>query len=141
MRTILVLTKLKKKTMTKMDMVWVATAKRIYPDTQSAITVTKADIEEEVADLFGTNITSVMITRHLANSIDRQANPKNYREGGSRNRYLVKDEKNRFRLYKQSDGPSDGFEKDGPCCPQKNRVGAEFNYLIMWYWSKYHNSG
>ena len=126
--------------MTKMDMIWVATAKCINPDTQSATTVTKGDIRGKVAELFGSKITPVMITRHLVNSVDRQANPKNYREGGSRNRYLVKDEKNRFRLYKRSDSSLDGFEKDGPCCPTRDKVGPEFDYLIKWYWSKYHSS-
>ena len=126
--------------MTKMNMVWIATAKCIYPNTQSAKTVPKEDIQEKVADLFGAKITPAMITRHLVNSVDRQANPKNNREGGSRNRYLVKDEKNRFRLYKRSDSSSDGVEKDGPCCPLRDQVGTEFNFLITWYWSNYHNS-
>lgn len=123
--------------MTKMNMVWVAVAKCIYPDIQTTTKVTKEEIDKMVDRLFSKKITPVMITHHLVNSIDRQADKTNPQRGGSRNRYLVKDAQNRFRLYKYVDNSSDGWDKTGPCCPSVDQVASEFTYLVTWYTTTY----
>lgn len=127
--------------MTKMNMIWVAVARCIYPDTQSVTKVTKEEIDEMVGRLFGEKITPVMITHHLVNSKDRQADKSNSQRGGSRNRYLVKDAQNRCRLYKDVDSSSDGWDKTGPSCPSEDEVTPEFRYLVRWYTSTYLRAG
>lgn len=126
--------------MTKMNMVWVAVAKCIYPATQSAAKVTKEEIDTMVYRLFSNRITPVMITHHLVNSVDRQADKMNPWRGGSRNRYLVKDTNNYFRLYKYVDNSSDGWEKTGPCCPSMDQIDQEFRGLVDWYTTVYYRS-
>lgn len=117
--------------MTKMNMVWVAVAKLLYPNTDS--TVTKDDIDTLVYELFQTNITPVMIHSHLVSYIDRQADKNNLQRGGSKNRYLFKENNDRFRLYKKSDEDQDGWDKNGPYCPSINAVPSEYQYLVTWY--------
>lgn len=127
--------------MIKMDMVWVAVAKLIYPDVSLETKVSKKEIDSEVYQLFQTKITPVMINMHLVNSVDRQADMKEPRRGGSRKRYLVKDKNDYFRLYKTSDGINDGWEKTGPFCPAIENVNPEYKNLVIWYEAEYIESG
>jgi hypothetical protein len=122
---------------TKMDMVWIAVASAIHPEIRDDIGVRKEDIHTAVADLFGESITPVMITRHLVNSVDRQADSSNPQRGGSRNRYLVRNEQGVYRLYKSQDGATDAWEKTGPTCPDPNRIADRFQDLIVWYQNDY----
>ena len=118
--------------MTKMNMVWVAVATLIHPDTRLARLVFKEEIDARVQELFQTTITPVMITHHLVASEDRQRDRCNPRRGGSRNRYLTK-LGNRYRLYCLSDQPNDGLDKTGPYCPSADDVASEYRHLIQWY--------
>ena len=124
--------------MTKMNMVWIAVATLIYPDTSTDRRVSKAQIDARVRKLFGTTITPVMITHHLVASEDRQRARGEPRRGGSSNRYLTKHD-DRYRLYRQSDQPNDGLEKTGPCCPPIGKVSQEFRHLVQWYRREYVN--
>jgi hypothetical protein len=126
--------------MTKMDMIWVAVTSMLHPDFRSNNTVTRGQIEAQVAKLFGVSITPVMIERHLVSSVDRQADKENPKRGGSRNRYLFKTADGsapavdgRFRLYKQADAKHDGWEKTGPLHPKLLAVTPEYRNLIEWY--------
>ncbi|MCO6414088.1 MAG: hypothetical protein J5I92_15220 [Thiogranum sp.] len=123
--------------MTKMDMVWVATANLLHPNTQAIFTVTKSQIEAEVDTLFGASITPVMIERHLVNSVDRMADKDQPQRGGSRNRYLVRNG-GEYRLYKRIDQSTDAWEKTGPTNPDKTRVDQQFVHLIDWYEGSYY---
>ena len=118
--------------MTKMNMVWVAVATLIYPDTRLTRLVSKEEIDARVQELFQTDITPVMITHHLVASEDRQRDHRKPRRGGSRNRYLAK-QGDRYRLYRLSDQPNDGLDKTGPYCPAADHVAADYRYLIQWY--------
>lgn len=122
--------------MTKMDMVWVATARLLYPKTAESATVTRTQIQEEVDALFGSSITPVMIDKHLVHSIDRMADKNQPERGGSRNRYLVRNADG-FRLFKRKDAPKDGWEKTGPTHPNKMKVDQRFINLVDWYESSY----
>ena len=126
--------------MTKMDMVWIAIAGLIHPQTAPSWTVSKQEIDTRVDELFRTRITPVMITTHLVNSIDRQADTANPRRDGSHNRYLVKNPDGRFRLYKHSDAHTDGVEKTGPCHPSVHNVPEQYRELISWYRTTYFQS-
>jgi len=128
--------------MTKMDMVWVATANLLHPNTASATTVTRAQIEAEVNRLFGAgiNIPRVLIDRHLVSFEDRQADHKIPERGGSRNRYLFRTVDGRapsrqghFRLYKTSDATHDGGDKSGPTRPNPTNIDVPHRPLIPWY--------
>lgn len=130
--------------MTKMDMIWVAVASMLHPETSASKTVTRGQIEAQVAKLFGASITPVMIERHLVSSEDRQADKADPRRGGSRNRYLFRtadgnapSRDGRFRLYKQADTKHDGWEKTGPTHPDPAAVAGEYRYLIEWYKGQY----
>ena len=123
--------------MTKMDMVWVATATLLHPNTNSSLTVTRSQIEDEVNALFDESITPVMIERHLVNSVDRMADKKQPQRGGSRNRYLVQSG-DRYRLYKRADTCSDAWDKTGPTHPARENVTQGFLPLIDWYESNYY---
>ncbi len=125
---------------TKMDMVWIAVASLIHPEVNMRITVGKEDIDRMVQELFKKIIIPVMINRHLVNSEDRQADVFNPQRGGSRIRYLYRDDVGRFRLYKNIDHNSDGWEKTGRTCPEPDNVTGEFRHLIDWYRSNYINS-
>ena len=122
--------------MTKMNMVWIAVATLIYPDTSTDRRVSKAKIDARVRKLFQTTITPVMITHHLVASEDRQRDRRDPRRGGSRNRYLTKHD-DRYRLYRLSDRPNDGLDKTGPCCPPIGDVTQEFRHLVQWYRREY----
>lgn len=122
--------------MTKMDMVWVATANLLYPNTPESFTVTRSQIEEEVVSLFNESITPVMIERHLVNSVDRMADKDQPQRGGSRNRYLVRNG-DEFRLYKRTDTPTDAWEKTGRTHPGRTKIDQQFFDLIDWYESSY----
>lgn len=128
--------------MTKMDMVWVATASLLHPNTASASTVTREQIESEVNRLFGANIDipRVLIDRHLVSFEDRQADRTIPERGGSRNRYLFRTEdgrlpsrQGRFRLYKAFDATHDGGDKSGPTRPKPTNIDAQHHHLISWY--------
>lgn len=123
--------------MTKMDMVWIVVATLIFPQTSPGKTVSKKQIDEEVARLFGMTISPVMITKHLVNSVDRQADKANPQRGGSRNRYLFRGEDGRFRLYKTRDHATDAWEKTGPTNPAASAVETKFAELVTWYESAY----
>ena len=130
--------------MTKMDMVWVAVASILHPDTSSSKTVTRKEIETAVARLFGATLTAVMIERHLVSSEDRMADKDQSQRGGSRNRYLFRTadgttpaRDGSFRLYKVADARYDGWEKTGPTHPTPEAVAAEHGPLIEWYNRKY----
>lgn len=128
--------------MTKMDMVWIATASLLHPHTASASTVTRGQVEAEVNRLFGPNveIPRVLIDKHLVSFEDRQADRAIPERGGSRNRYLFKTEdgstpsrQGRFRLYKASDSMHDGRDKTGPTHPDPVNVDAQHQHLVRWY--------
>lgn len=126
--------------MTKMDMVWIAVATLIRPETASSVAVSKDDIDQRVYALFQTHITPVMITMHLVNSIDRQADTHNPRRGGSRNRYLAMNADGRYRLYKKSDQHTDAADKTGPIHPLVANIDREFEELVCWYLTFYYDS-
>lgn len=126
--------------MTKMDMVWIAVANLIRPNTDSSVAVSKNDIDQRVYSLFQTHITPVMITTHLVNSIDRQADTRNPKRGGSRNRYLVMNADGHFRLYKKSDQHTDAVDKTGPFHPSVANIDREFEELVSWYLTSYYES-
>ena len=126
--------------MTKMDMVWIAVADLIHPQTAPCVAVSKHAIDQRVYELFETRITPVMITAHLVNSVDRQSDVSNPARGGSRNRYLAKNPDGRFRLYKHSDAHTDAVDKTGSCHPSLHDVDEEFRHLISWYRTTYFNS-
>jgi hypothetical protein len=124
------------KLMTKMDMVWVAVASLIHPETNADYVVSKQDIDRSVSHLFNVSITPVMIEKHLVNSEDRQADKSNPSRGGSRNRYLAKADRG-YRLYKSRDRDSDAWDKTGPTHPDPNNLNPEFIYLVDWYQTDY----
>lgn len=124
--------------MIRMDMVWVAVATLIQSAKRTDVTVTKQQIDSKVKELFGTHITPVMISRHLVNSIDRQAAKDKPQRGGSRKRYLFKDQRGGFRLYKSSDYGSDGWDKTGPTHPEVNKVDVKYRSLVTWYCDNYY---
>ncbi len=121
--------------MTKMNKIWVAVAKLLHPHTDSS--VTKSDIDKSVYELFHTEITPVMINKHLVSSVDRQADKNNPQRGGSRNRYLFKETNGKFRLYKETDKVHDGWEKTGPTCPEADDLLKEYQHLVTWYENEY----
>lgn len=131
--------------MTKMDKIWVALANLFHPQTSQNILKTNNDIIREVRRLFpGTNITPVMIEKHLVSWEDRMADKKIPARGGSRNRYLFRtnDGSNPsangdFRLYKRIDSPHDGWEKTGEICPDPYDVLPQYRSLISWYQNQY----
>ena len=133
--------------MTKMDMIWVAVASLLHPETAESRTVTRSQIESEVLKVFGTTLTPVMIEKHLVSFEDRLADKADPRRGGSRNRYLFRTEignlpsrQGRFRLYKLADSKHDGWEKSGPTHPDPNSINPEFRSLIEWYKALYATS-
>ena len=123
--------------MTKMDIVWVAVATLIHPETAASVAVSRDEIDKRVCALFQTHITPVMITKHLLNSIDRQADTRDPRRGGSRNRYLAMNADGRFRLYKKSDQHTDAVDKTGPFHPSVPNIYPEFEELVSWYRTSY----
>ena len=126
--------------MKKMDMVWIAVADLIYPQIASSVAVFKNTIDERVYEMFGAKITPVMITHHLVNSVDRQADARNPSRGGSRKRYLATNPDGCFRLYKKSDVHTDAVDKTGPYHPSVDGISSEFAYLISWYRTAYFTS-
>ena len=122
--------------MTKMDMVWVATANLLHPATTTTPTLTRGQIEAEVDTLFGETITPVMIERHLVNSVDRMADKDQPQRGGSRNRYLVR-VGDRYRLYKRTDSQTDAWEKTGPTHPNSESIDHQYVHLVDWYEQSY----
>ncbi len=130
--------------MTKMDMVWVAVASMLHPETSSSKTVTRSEIEASVAKLFGASLTAVMIERHLVSSEDRMADKDQPQRGGSRNRYFFRTSNGntpsrdgRFRLYKLADAKHDGWEKTGPTHPDPAVIALEYKHLLDWYKREY----
>lgn len=123
--------------MTKMDMVWISVASLIHPELSNDITVSEENIHSTVSELFGETITPIMITRHLVNSVNRQADVAKPSRGGSRNRYLFQNEQGRYRLYKSTDHPTDALQKTGPTCPVIDNIPEQFRILIDWYQNDY----
>jgi hypothetical protein len=130
--------------MTKMNMIWIAVASMIYPESSSNRTVTRHEIQDRVTSLFGESITPIMVDRHLVSWEDRQADREIPQRGGSRNRYLfrtvtgcIPSREGRFRLYKFADGAHDGWEKTGPACHNAADIDSEFLYLLNWYLQSY----
>jgi hypothetical protein len=133
--------------MTKMDMVWVAVATMLHPDTSLSKTLTRNDIEAQVSKLFGASLTPVMIERHLVSTVDRMADKDQPQRGGSRNRYLFRtsdgktpSQDGRFRLYKETDARHDGWEKTGPTHPKPSAKPSEHRHLVEWYTRDYANA-
>ena len=123
--------------MTKMDMIWIAVATMLYPETGSDFAFNKADIDETVMKMFGVSVTPVMISSHLVNSVDRQVDSETGTRGGSRKRYLAKNSDGRFRLYKLSDSGSDGWDKSGATHPESSKIETRFKHLVDWYVNEY----
>lgn len=123
--------------MTKMDMVWVAVASLLHPRTNADVFVRKGQIDASVVELFNESIPSVLITHHLVNSVDRQADRAQPDRGGSRNRYLFRGEAGGYRLYKHADRNSDAWEKNGPTHPAAENVNREYAELLSWYENDY----
>jgi len=130
--------------MIKMDMIWVATAKLIYPEIACSYLVSQKAIEQEVSRLFGVRITPVMLKKHLVSWEDRQADRTIPARGGSRNRYLFRTSDGLspspdgdLRLCKKIDSKYDGIDKTGRTCPEPDRIPEEYHYLIKWYESEY----
>jgi uncharacterized membrane protein len=134
--------------MTKMDMIWIAVASLIAPNTLSSRTVTRQAIQARVAELFGESVTPVVIDRHLVSSVDRQADRAIPTRGGSRNRYLFRtidgvspSDRGNFRLYKTADARHDGHEKTGKTLPEVAAVSVEHQHYLDWYVTYYINAG
>ena len=123
--------------MTRMDMVWIAVADLIHPQTAASVAVSKQAIDKRVYELFEIRVTPVMITAHLVNSVGRQADTGKPARGGSRKRYLARNPDGRFRLYKHSDARTDAVDKTGPCHPSADDVDEQFRRLISWYRTAY----
>jgi hypothetical protein len=130
--------------MIKMDMIWVAAATLIYPETSSRRMVSESQIENQVARLFDTKITPIMIEKHLVSWEDRQADRSDPSRGGSRNRYLFRSingmkpsSEGKFRLYKRADGQYDGWDKTGRICPEIDAIPENLQYLLEWYNTRY----
>lgn len=133
--------------MTKMDMIWIAVASLIAPNTSSSQTVSRQAIQARVGDLFGESVTPVVIDRHLVSSVDRQADRAIPARGGSRNRYLFRtvdgvtpSERGHFRLYKTTDARHDGHEKTGKTLPELAAVPVEHQHYLLWYMNSYINA-
>ena len=131
--------------MTKMDKIWIATATLIKPNTNKTCLVTLKQIIDQVWTLWQTTITPIMVEKHLVSHVDRQADTNNPSRGGSRNRYLFRtidgehpSDSGQFRLYMKSDEKYDGWDKDGPICPNKNKIELKYHTLIDWYLEKYY---
>ena len=134
--------------MTKMDMIWIAIARLIYPETALDKVVTRSSIENEVHTLFGETITPVMLAKHLVSWEDRQADNKNPKRGGSRNRYLFRtidgttpSTLGEYRLYKACDSLYDGYDKTGKVHPRQADVPPQYHCLVEWYDSHYFPMG
>ncbi len=125
--------------MTKMDMVWIAVAKILYPNTAVNMTVSKAQIDDKVSKLFDKTISPVMIQKHLVNSEDRMADKNNVQRGGSRNRYLVRTN-DAYRLYKREDASTDAWDKTGPCHPNRKKIDEKYHCLLDWHEKNYYES-
>lgn len=129
----------------KMDMIWIATAKLIHPSVSATTLVDGGLIQQEIARIFHETITPVMLNKHLVSWENKQTNPKTGSGGGSRNRYLFRttdgltpDARGRFRFYKHTDSTYDGTDKTGPTCPERQAVQEQYWYLLDWYESKYY---
>lgn len=131
---------------TKMDKNWIATATLIYPNTLDTYLVSESQIIEKIDEMFKTEITPIMLEKHLVSFIDRMADKNNLIRGGSRNRYLFRtsdgknpNSKGNFRLYKNRDQQYDGWDKTGKECPLKKDVDEKYHYLLNWYSQEYVN--
>jgi uncharacterized membrane protein len=134
--------------MTKMDVIWIAVASLIAPNTSSSRTVTRQAIQVRVAELFGESVTPVVIDRHLVSTVDRQSDHAIPTRGGSRNRYLLRtvdgvtpSNRGTFRLYKTADARHDGSEKTGKTSPVVAAVSTEHQHYLDWYMAHYVNAG
>ena len=132
-------TRLEGTSLNKMDMIWVTVATMTYPETTAPSLLTADQIKAQVLLAFKTEVQSVMVTRHLVGSEDRQADRRTPARGGSRNRYLTR-VGDRYRLYRKADGVEDGRDKTGPCCPSRDRVSCEHRFLVDWYRAEYYDA-
>jgi hypothetical protein len=130
--------------MTKMDMIWIATAMLLHPHLGASRTVPRYSIEKRIGTLFSESITPVMLNKHLVSFEDRQADKNDSRRGGSRNRYLFRTENGsspsrsgEFRLYKSIDSRHDGQDKIGPTHPDRSVIDIDYHYLLDWHESEY----
>lgn len=131
--------------MTKMDMIWTATANLIHDNVASTFLVNGNSIKAEVNRIWNIQITDIMLYKHLVSWEDRQADKNNLQRGGSRNRYLFRtsngknpDSEGDFRLYKNQDTQYDGWDKTGPTCPQAQNIDPAYRFLVQWYQNKYY---
>ena len=133
--------------MTKMDMIWVATAELIHPNTDSAYTVSRHQIEQKIRGLFGADVVRVMIEKHLVSFVPRMADKGYPPQGGSRNRYLFRttngfdpdEDGNYYRLSKEQDRQFDGRDKTGKLRPERDDLEEEFHYLLDWHEKEYYS--
>jgi hypothetical protein len=131
--------------MTKMDMIWTATANLIHSKVASTFLITGHMIKAEVNRIWNVKITHTMLYKHLVSWENRKADKNNPKRGGSRNRYLFRtingndpDSKGDFRLYKKQDTQYDGRDKSGPVCPQAPNVDPAYSHLVQWYLTNYY---
>jgi len=129
---------------TKMDKIWIATASMIKPKTSKKVLVTRDQIEQKISSKWNTDITPVMINKHLVSWEDRQADKNNPSRGGSRNRYLFRTKDGKtpsangdFRLYKEIDSKDNGKDKNGKCHPSKKDIPQKYHNLVDWYKNQY----
>ncbi|HRJ50065.1 MAG TPA: hypothetical protein PKU91_06010 [Phycisphaerales bacterium] len=132
--------------MTKMDMIWCATASLIHPAMGCVRTVPLDAILAKVASLYGDDlkITPVMVTHHLVSWQDRQADQSHPDRGGSRNRYLFRTVDGRtpapngdFRLSKSIDHQYDGWDKNGPASPRHDVLNEDARGFVKWFRDQY----
>jgi hypothetical protein len=128
-------------------MIWTAVAATLHPRTAPTATMSRAEVEAAVQELFRASITPVMVEKHLVSSEDRQANTSDPRRGGSRNRYLfrtsdrsVPSRDGRYRLCKSTDSKYDAWEKTGKMNPEPHALDSKYRWLVEWYESEYRNA-
>lgn len=137
------------KTIANKNMVWIATANLIYPNTSPTHLVSSDSIKKEIARLFGNSdnkiTTAFQISRHLVSWQDKDADKNNPRQGGDRSRFLFQTlngqqpaANGKYRLYKRIDGRHDGKEKTGTTHPLKSAIPTSFHALVDWYVQTYY---
>ena len=133
------------------NMIWIATANLIYPETSPSYLVSASDIRQEISRLFSDSdnkiTTTFQLTRHLISWRDKDSDTAYDRQGGDRSRFLFQtsngktpSSKGKYRLYKKIDGEFDGSEKTGTIHPPKNSIPVKFHFLIDWYAHEYYAS-
>ncbi len=133
--------------MTKMDKIWISVATLLHPQDAANNLVTYKEIIVKIDELFNIVISPVMLEKHLVSIIDRQANRRDKRQGGARNRYLFRSLDGKtpnasgyYRLYKALDQKYDAWDKTGKTHPFRDDIDKEYNYLLNWYIESYFDS-